>query len=137
MYPTTKKDESRTVRRLSERERLGIEPEDLRERIRVPILFRSLFRLVLALYHKVSSWIGFGLNEWGKKLAERVIRCFFYFTTHVSRYWVAFGRPCWPQHGFGRLCLGTGDFLRPKGTVSLAFYPLQEVRFITWRLRRP
>ena len=50
--------------------------------------------------------------------------------TYLSSSWVAFGRPCWPRHGYGRVCLGTGDFLRPQGTFPLALTPFAGVRFI-------
>ena len=44
---------------------------------------------------------------------------------HLSSCWVAFGWPCSPRHGSGRVCLGTGDFLQPQGAVPPGFYPLR------------
>ena len=38
---------------------------------------------------------------------------------------------------FCRVCLGTGDFLRPQGAIPPGLYPLRGVGFIAWRLRRP
>ena len=38
---------------------------------------------------------------------------------------------------FCRVCLGTGDFIRPQGAISPGLYPLRGVGFIAWRLRRP
>ena len=37
---------------------------------------------------------------------------------------------------FCRVCLGTGDFLRPQGAIPPGLYPLCG-GFIAWRLRRP
>ena len=38
---------------------------------------------------------------------------------------------------FCRVCLGTGDFIRPQGAISPGLYPLRGVGFIAWRLRAP
>ena len=38
---------------------------------------------------------------------------------------------------FCRVCLGTGEFLRPQGAIPPGLYPLRGVGFIAWHLRRP
>ena len=38
---------------------------------------------------------------------------------------------------FCRVCLGTGDFLRPQGAIPPGLYPLRGGGVIAWRLRRP
>ena len=38
---------------------------------------------------------------------------------------------------FCRVCLGTGDFLRPQGAIPSGFYRLRGVGFIAWRLGAP
>ena len=38
---------------------------------------------------------------------------------------------------FCRVCLGTGEFLRPQGAIPQAYTPFGGVGFIAWRLRRP